>query len=157
MDKRTFKDQFLYFLEKDVNELSPENKIKYMKKWIRDYELGLQRPTKAVNNLDSIKVGVLVQTTMKKIVSAQLLSDDRVRLLQDASYCKSTFDINYPLLKKVAWGPPLTEQMKINGYNRYWAEEEMINGERYLICSQWYDKNKPRFIKWVKEIKSVAR
>ena len=40
------------------------------------------------------------------------------------------------------------KQKKINGYNRYWAVEQLINGERYLICSQWYERNKPKFIKW---------
>jgi hypothetical protein len=107
-----------------------------MKKWIRDYELEHQREPIAVNPQDSIKVGILVQTTMRKIVRAKLLSDEMINHLQDLRYCKLTFNINYPLLKKVVWNLPISDQRKINGYGRYWADEEVINGERYLICSQ---------------------
>jgi hypothetical protein len=152
MDKKLFKEKVNNLLEQDVIGLTYENKIKYMKKWIRDYELDHHRQPEEVSTQDSIKVGILVRTTMRKIVKAQLLSDDRVRVLQDARYCKAIFDINYPFLKKVVWDSPLSEQRKINGYDRYWSDEELINGDKYLVCSQWYERNKPRFIKWVKEL-----
>lgn len=155
MDKKIFKGMFFNLLEQDVIGLSSEEKIKYIKKWLREYELEHNRPTtEDINTQDSIKVGILVRTTMSKIVGFQLLSDDRVRLLQDARYCKSIFDINYPLLKKVVWNSPLSEQRKINGYGRYWADVELINGERYLVCSQWYERNKPKFMKWIKKLKN---
>jgi len=157
MDKKLFKAKVLTLLEQDVEGVTPEKKIKYMKKWIRDYELLHQREPIAVNPQDSIKVGILVQTTMRKIVRAKLLSDEMIKHLQDLRYCKLTFDINFPLLKKVVWDIPISEQRKINGYGRYWADEESINGERYLICSQWYDRNKPKFIKWSKGFSEVAK
>ncbi|MEH7072880.1 hypothetical protein [Neobacillus drentensis] len=152
MDKKLFKAKVLNLLEQDVDGLTSENKIKYMKKWIRDYELLHQREPIAVNPQDSIKVGILVQTTMRKIVRAKLLSEEIIKHLQDFRYCKLTFDINYPLLKKVVWDLPISEQRKINGYDRYWKETVTINNERYLICNDWYERNKPKFIKWVEEI-----
>lgn len=40
MDKRTFKSKVLNLLEQEVIGLPSEMKIKYMKKWIRDFEIG---------------------------------------------------------------------------------------------------------------------
>jgi hypothetical protein len=157
MDKKLFKEKVLNLLEQDVDGLTSENKIKYIKKLIREYELENERPSEAVDSKVSMKVGMFVQTTFKKIIRAKLLSDDKVRLLQDPRYCKVTFDINYPFLKKIVWDIPLLEQKKINGYIRYWADEEIINGERYLICSQWYERNKRKYLIWIEEIVPIKK
>ncbi len=154
MEKNAFKANFKHLLEQDVNGLTSEKKIKYMKKWIRDYELEQHTEPKNTNPQDSIKVGVLVQTTIRRIGRDQLLSEERIRLLQDPRYCKSTFDINYPFLKRVEWNSPLSEQRKINGYDRYWKEDVTLHNERYLICNDWYERNKPKFIKWVMKIEN---
>ncbi|WML44334.1 hypothetical protein [Neobacillus sp. PS3-40] len=45
MDKKTFKTSVLKLLRQDVIGLSDESKIKYMKKWIRDYERENQSST----------------------------------------------------------------------------------------------------------------
>ncbi|MGG3562123.1 hypothetical protein ABES03_11025 [Neobacillus rhizosphaerae] len=152
MDKKLFKAKVLNLLAQDVTDLTSENKIKYMKKWIRDYEQEHHGTSEEIETQDSIKVGILVRTTLRKIIKAQLLTDEKVKLLQNTRYSKITFDINYPFLKKAVWDSPLSEQRKINGYNRYWADEELINGERYLVCSQWFERNKQKFIKWIKEL-----
>lgn len=157
MDKKTFKENFLKLLEQNVDGLTSEKKIKYMKKWIRDYELEQHTEPDNVNPQDSIKVGILVQTTIRKIGRDQLLSEERIRLLQDSRYCKSRFDINYPFLKRVKWDTPLSEQRKINGYDRYWKEDVTLQNERYLICNDWYERNRPKFIKWVKELEYESK
>ncbi|MFJ5718269.1 hypothetical protein [Neobacillus sp. NPDC093127] len=154
MDKKAFRANVLYLLEQDVSGLSTEKRIKFMKKWIRDYEQESQEASKAEDTQDQIKVGILVRTTMEKIVREQLMTIDRTELLLDAKYCKSTFDINYPFLKKVVWDSPLSDQRKINGYDRYWAKDITINQEKYLICNDWYERNKPKFLKWLKEIEN---
>ncbi|MGF6952302.1 hypothetical protein QF028_004807 [Neobacillus sp. B4I6] len=152
MDKKQFKAKVLNLLEQDVNGLTSKNKIKYMKKWIREYELAQHSEPVTVKPQDSIKVGILVQTTIRKIIRAQQLSEERIRLLQNPRYCKFTFDINYPFLKRVKWDTPLSEQRKINGYDLYWKEVVTIHNERYLICNDWCERNKPKFINWVKEL-----
>jgi hypothetical protein len=154
MDKKIFKTSVLKLLRQDVIGLSDESKIKYMKKWIRDYERENQSSTEALNLQDPTKVGLLVRTTIRKIIgsSSSSLSSEKIAQLQDERYCKTTFDINYPFLKKVMVGSSLSQQRKINGYDRYWEGEVIINGERYIICNDWYERNKPRFIKWVNNL-----
>jgi hypothetical protein len=127
MDKIKFKKTVLKLLEQDVIDLSSESKVKYMKKWIRQYELENHDVPEMTNVQEQKKVGLLVQTTLRKIIGSHSLSAEKVGLLQEEKYCKTTFDINYPLLKKVKIGTPLSEQKKINGYDRYWKDAEVIN------------------------------
>jgi hypothetical protein len=110
-----------------------------------------------IEKQEGIKVWVLVKTTFNKLVNSHLLSNEMVSLLQDDKYSKNTFDINFPFLKKVMWDTSFSEQIKIKGYNRYWQENLIINGERFFICSQWYERNKPSFIRWVNELKSLSK
>ncbi|RSD28586.1 hypothetical protein [Mesobacillus subterraneus] len=159
MDKRTFKTSFNRLLEEQVDGIPNEKKIKYMKKWIKEYEqleqTTLEKPqtTDHTTPLDnSKKVGELVRTTLDKIIRKQLLNSDRVRVLQDARHCKNLFDINYPLLKKVTNGSSLLEQRLVNGYSRFWANPITINNEKYLVCNDWYERNKTKFIKWAEEL-----
>lgn len=39
MDKQSFKSSVMHLLKEEVEGLSQENKLLYIKKWIRDYEL----------------------------------------------------------------------------------------------------------------------
>lgn len=139
-------------LEQDVIGLSSDEKIKYMKKWIRDHQQNDTGSINKVNTEESMKIGLLVRTTIKEIERVQLLSPEKVKLLQDERYCKNTFDINYPFLKKLEWKSPLSDQRKVNGYDRYWAEAIMIYNEKFLICNDWYEKNRPKFMRWINEL-----
>jgi hypothetical protein len=152
MDKKLFKAKVLHLLSQDVSGLTTEHKIKYMKKWIRDYEQEHQRELGLISSQEPIKIGILVQTTIRGIIKKQLLTEESIMLLQDARYCKSKFDLNYPFLKRVEWNTPISEQRKINGYDRYWKEDITILQDRYLICNDWYERNRPKFVKWVKEL-----
>jgi putative AlgH/UPF0301 family transcriptional regulator len=149
MDKKTFKKSVLYLLEHDVIGLSSEIKIKYMKKWIREYQIENHETTEDLNLEDSMKIGQLVRKTMKTIISNHDLSDEKISQLQEGKYSKNAFDINYPFLKKVLRNSPQSQQRKVNGYDRYWEEAIIINGERYFICNDWYERNRSKFINWV--------
>ncbi|WP_394234130.1 hypothetical protein [Niallia oryzisoli] len=158
MDKITFKSSFFRFLEEEVANLSSDKKIKYMKKWIKEYEQKQSKvnqsynPVKTINTDISKKVGILVRTSLKEIISAGMLSSEKIKLLQDEKYCKYTFDINYPFLKKVVWNSPLINQRDINGYPRYWKDPISIHNESYLICNDWYERNKQKYINWVSDL-----
>jgi hypothetical protein len=158
MNKSTFKSSMLRILDGDVEGLTPESKIKYMKKWIREYEQKkFESTTQSPVNpqpKDELKVGKLVRNTLSILVRQNVLTPEKVRYLMDERYCKTTFDINYPFLKKVEKGVNESNQRKINGYDRYWAETIRINQDNYFVCNDWYDRNRTKFIKWVREIES---
>jgi hypothetical protein len=155
VDKRTFKSRFHRLLDEQVDGIPSEQKIKYMKKWIRDYENKEAKDeprnltTNSIHIDSSKKIGVLVRSTLDEIIKRQLLGAEKVSLLQDERHCKNLFDINYPMLKKVNYRTPLLEQRRVNGYDRYWAETITIQDKEYLVCNDWSERNKPKFISWV--------
>ena len=57
--------------------------------------------------------------------------------------------INYPMLKKVNSEHPVKEQRTINGYYRYLSKTFIINGQTYLLCNDWYEKSRSKFLKWL--------
>ncbi|MEH7346574.1 hypothetical protein V7122_22255 [Bacillus sp. JJ1532] len=152
MNKKTFKTQVTQLLEQEVIGLEKEIKIKYMKKWIRDYERSLIDSSTKQESDHSMKIGILVRTTLAKLNQAKLLTPDRVARLQDAKYCKLTFEINYSFLKKVQHFSSLSDQRKVNGFDRYWADEIEIDQVKYIVCNDWYERNRPKFTRWVREI-----
>jgi predicted type IV restriction endonuclease len=94
------------------------------------------------------KIGKLAQTTLRKMFANNEVSQEEVEQMQTAEYSKETFNLNYPLLLKSSSS---SEELK----TRYWTRngDVEIYGEKYLICSQWYEpptnNNRPYFKKWL--------
>ncbi len=101
---------------------------------------------------DQLKIGVLVRTCVKELIEKDNISVDLVNWLSNSKYCKNTFDINFPFLKEVENDRSLSEQCKINGYDRYWKDQYNINGKSYLLCNDWYERNRKKFERWFSNI-----
>ena len=96
------------------------------------------------------KIGILVRSTLPILLTENLLSESEIKKLQEATYSKLTFDMNYPVLKKINPKLSLEENRMVNYYTRYYAGiYENDNGE-YLISSEWYERNLEYYIKWLK-------
>ena len=98
---------------------------------------------------NKIKIGRYVKETFQELVDNNLITNDEIIKLQQESYSKLTFDIQYPFLKKVI------------DYNtrvlHYWKPIFKIRGENYLVCSEWYENDanndRPFYESWLKRIK----
>src|SRR5680860_122440 len=55
---------------------------------------------KNIEELNKIKIGVLVRSTLTKMLKSHKISEEEIELMQTAEYSKLTFDIQYPLLRK---------------------------------------------------------
>ena len=78
--------------------------------------------------------------------------DDVVRQLEREAYCRSTFGVSYPILVPLSPGENASESAKDrNGRNRYWVDPIYIGNERFLVCSQWYDRNRADLLRWLRE------
>ncbi|MDG5790137.1 hypothetical protein QA612_22100 [Evansella sp. AB-P1] len=102
---------------------------------------------------NEMKIGQLVRKSFTDLRNQDLITSDMLNWLMDAKYCKTTFDVNYPVLKKVKHGTPLADQRLIRGYNRYWKDALIIQNEKYLLCNDWYDRNRNRFERWLDALK----
>lgn len=99
------------------------------------------------NILKGKKVGIIVQNDFKKLLESNVLSEYIIEKLQEQEYCKNIFDINFAVLLKLQSGANVSNQRKDHlGRDRYYVTPITINGEKYFLSSQWYDRNKQRLI-----------
>ncbi len=101
-----------------------------------------------LNNKEE-KVGAYVKRNLMQLFEQNKISNQEVVDFQDAGFSKRTFDIQYPLLKKV-----------LNSKDKplhYWKDTVSIYDEQYYICCKWFewfekDNNNDRvyFDKWLK-------
>jgi hypothetical protein len=107
-------------------------------------------------NTEEIKVGKLVRETFKSILEKENITNEMLYQLQEEAYSKRIFDINFAFLKKVNMLLPIVEQRKVKKYPRYWKETYKIYGENYILCNDWYIRNKSRYVKWLLSLGETA-
>ncbi len=93
-----------------------------------------------------LKIGKIAQTVLRKILESGNISEEEINFMQKAEYSKQFFGLNYPLLAKYG-----TEYEAV----RYYKNPVLINGERYMMCSQWFEtvanNDRPYLIRWIKK------
>lgn len=93
-----------------------------------------------------LKVGQLARFVLGPMLEKGMANELEIKWMQEAEYCKETFGLQYPLLIK-------TNADKKE--SRYYATPLYINGERYRMCSEWFETeaNDDRTLleKWIKE------
>lgn len=105
---------------------------------------------KEIAELKKLKIGVLVRNTLPEILRENLISESEIQKLQKEAYSDFTFDVKYPVLKKVNPNISILENRTINGYTRYYKDPIDFNGVDYLITSEWYEKSVEDYIRWLK-------
>ena len=91
---------------------------------------------------ESQKIGQIVQTTLKNILSSGKLSDGPFELLLDKNHCKQVFNLNYPLLVS---GIPEKDFDIV----RYYMAPLYIGAKEYYLCSQWYEHQRELLLNWI--------
>ena len=113
----------------------------------KQYQNAKSKPD--VPMVDTRKIGKLVQEEMKRLANEEAFPPEEVVRLQDAAYCTQVFGLSFPVLKQYCSSLPFDVQKRdANGYNRYYNYLLDIAGEQFLLCSQWTDIHRERFIKW---------
>lgn len=96
-----------------------------------------------------LKIGQIVRVVLRNRLKEGCVSEEEIRLLQDAEYSKREFDIQYPLLVSAD-----SEYEKI----RYYKDPVILFGNKYYICSQWFEttanNDRPYLLRWLTQHKS---
>jgi hypothetical protein len=109
------------------------------------------RSTKSVQS-DGIKVGELVRTTIPILIKDKVITPSILSQLERAEFSKSLMDLNYPMFKKIDHKLSIYENRLVKDYTRYYAEIYRINGEEYLLTSEWYERNKSYYTFWLNSL-----
>lgn len=109
-----------------------------------DYKIEVK--SNKIEGQSAMKIGELVRSTLTQMLKGHVISKEEVALMQTAEYSKQTFDIQYPLLRKAS----LSNGEKVL---RYWAGAVESYGQKYFICSEWYEvpqnNDRPYLMKWL--------
>lgn len=93
---------------------------------------------------NEIKIGKLAQSEIPRILNSGKVSRDEINMMLNKEYSKETFGLNYPVLARID-----------DNYDkiRYYSTEIEINGEKYVLCSQWFEtssnNDRPYLEKWI--------
>ncbi len=101
-------------------------------------------------NLKREKIGYLVRNSIPTILKRNLISQSEIEKLQESQYSKFTFDVNYPVLKKVNEKLSILENRTINDHTRYYAYPIESNNIKYLYTCEWFERSQEDFIKWLR-------
>lgn len=91
--------------------------------------------------LKELKIGKLVQTTMKNLFETEKITQDEIDKMTQGNYSKQVFNANIPVLKEVPDGANINGLKRdANNYSRYYAYTISIYGKRYLLSAQWVER-----------------
>ncbi|NLN42633.1 MAG: hypothetical protein GX160_11810 [Clostridiales bacterium] len=101
--------------------------------------------------LKELKIGKLVQTTMRELFRNEKISMDEIEKMTQPDYSKQIFNANIPVLKEVPIGGNIDELKRDdNNYPRYYSYTISIYGKDYLLSSQWFEHlHRTYYEKWL--------
>ena len=88
------------------------------------------------------KVGKIAKEAIPAILQANKKLESEVYKLLDKDYYKKVFNLNFPVL--------VSEKAEYDK-SRYYTDSIKINGSSYKLCSQWFDKDREKLMKWIKK------
>lgn len=93
---------------------------------------------------ESESVQDYVKKVMRLLLNENVLSKEQLEQLQDKDFCKNTFSLQFPLIRKVNEG-----YKDHTGRGRYWSKE--VFGGQFYVCSQWWKAHHPTYLIKLKE------
>lgn len=105
------------------------------------------------NDGDSTKIGKFVREELRKLENRlPQLTSNELLALQSKEWCKENLNLDFPLLRPVDENKDVSQQTKVGTYSRYWKELFKFGGQIFLVTSQWYDRNREPFAKWLQSL-----
>lgn len=96
-------------------------------------------------------IGKIVQNEFVALLKSGKIDSYIISSLQNANYSKQMFDVNFPVLLSINSKNESKKGVDHSGINRYYATPINLNGNLYLLTSQWYDRNKIKLVQWMKK------
>ncbi len=94
------------------------------------------------------KIGKLATIILRGLLEAGKVTDSEIDKMQTVDYSKEIFDLQYPVLVK---------ESAVFDKARYYASPLTVKGQKYYLCSQWFEKDanndRPYLLKWIEEHK----
>ena len=106
--------------------------------------------SKQCYNLGEEKIGKYVRQTLRQLSKEQhRFTDEEITEILSKQWSKEVLGIDYPLFKKYKDDENISLQTKDGMYGRYWKEIFEFNGMKFLATSQWYERHRGPFTRWI--------
>jgi hypothetical protein len=105
---------------------------------------------------ETTKIGKFIRVEFEKLIERGLITEEILQHLCDSKYSKEVLGLRYPMIKKYNDQQSMTEQRLINGSGRYYSHVYRINGQKYLLTNDWYEKNRDHLVTWLGKFKYKA-
>lgn len=106
------------------------------------------KPVEYTSNdeLKNMKIGMIARTVLREMLENGKVSKEEIIKMQTQEYSKETFDLQFPLLLKA-------NNASVKSPKRYYASPLQIYGEKYYLCSEWFEvpanNDRPYLLKWL--------
>lgn len=92
------------------------------------------------DSFNEMKIGKLAQAMIPKLLQSGKVPDDEIERMFTLEYSKETFTLTYPVLAKV------DERYESE---RYYVTPIQVKGKSCVLCSQWFENDRPYLDKWI--------
>lgn len=105
----------------------------------------------SLDEMKKIKIGALVRYIIKKMANDKKLSKTNISNLQNKEWCKEILLVNHQMIKKCNKYLTESDQRKINGVLKYYAQIYIIDESEYFVCSELYERSRQPFLQLFNE------
>ena len=111
---------------------------------LKNFPIPVSEPVPWAADTTEYKIGRFVRDKFEVLFCEHRLNSTDLDNLCDAEYSKKVFGLHFSLLKRSS---DLEDRFDENGHARYYSKLYYGN---YLLCSQWYERNRGLLEKWLK-------
>lgn len=104
----------------------------------------------------TMKIGKFVRVEFEKLIEKGVITDEVVENLCSSKYSKEILGLRFPMLKIYIDEQSLIDQRLVKGNGRYYSHIYYINGGKYLLTNDWYEKNRDKLINWINTLKTKS-
>ena len=94
------------------------------------------------NNGNGTRIGQYAKNAITDLLRQGKLSKEQIANLENAGYCRDNIGMRFPILVDTSKQDP--------DEGRYYKPDSSI--DPYVICNDWYERNRAKFDKWLKTI-----
>jgi hypothetical protein len=100
-------------------------------------------------------IGVISQTILRELSENNTLSSTEIEKLCNKEYSIATLGLHFPALVKYNNDDSVAFVMSRRShkkYRRYYKDVYIFNGQEYLLCNNWFERNRELLENWYHKI-----
>lgn len=101
---------------------------------------------------NKMRPGKLIRDKFNELIRDAVITDDVLLILTTKDRTMEAFGVRYAFLKEHISDISIKELTHVGKHARYSSKPIEINGKKYLMTNDLYEKTVPYFMKWVEKI-----